>query len=164
MNKCIRNLIQCILRATNETCPLVTLGRVLELFKFSDLYGSDTSDGGFEDCDIVQSCEVDTNILHALVSSFSELLQPSRCRQEECRATNVQVFRDVPDLRPKFPYENFNSNCHKNVTKVSFRTTFPYFTEETLFLLFCNGKTFYLNPPLNLLEGVYSTSFHIFHL
>ena len=38
-----------------------------------------------------------------------------------------------------------------------------YFIEETLFLLFYNRKTAYINPPVNLLEGVYSTSYLIFY-
>jgi hypothetical protein len=40
------------------------------IFKFSDLHDSDISDGGFEGCDIVQTCEVDTNILDAHVLIF----------------------------------------------------------------------------------------------
>jgi hypothetical protein len=94
----------------------MTLGRVLQSFKFSDLYGSDTSDSGFEDCDIVQSCEVDTNILHALVSSFSELLQPSRCRQEECRATNVQVFRDATSMGEYSHSPTYDQNFLKKIS------------------------------------------------
>jgi len=35
----------------------------------------------------------------------------------------------------------------KNVIKILFWTTVLYFIEETLFLLFCNRKTTYLNTP-----------------
>jgi len=52
---------------------------------------------------------------------------------------------------------------YRNVIEVSFQTELLYFTEETSFRLFCNGKTLYFNlfDPMN---DVYSTPFHTFHL
>ena len=35
---------------------------------------------------------------------------------------------------------------------------------RTLFLIFYNRKTTYINPPISLMEGVYSTSYLIFDL
>lgn len=55
-----------ILGVTNEICLVTTLGKGTGVFfKFSDLHDIDISDGGFEGCDIVQTCEVEPNILDA---------------------------------------------------------------------------------------------------
>lgn len=59
--------------------------------------------------------------------------------------------------------ENFNSKYYKHIIKILFQTTFLYSIEESLFLLFCNGKTTYLNPSWPA-GGVYSTTSRIFDL
>jgi hypothetical protein len=82
------------------------------------------------------------------------------------RALPTQAYSHSPSYdqsksRTEFTYENANSNYYKNVTKISFRTTFLYFVEETPFLLFCNSKPTYLNPPSNCLQ-VYTPARFIF--
>ena len=47
--------------------------------------------------------------------------------------------------------------------KFHFKLLLFYFTEETLFILFCKEKTIYFNF-FDLMEGVYSTLFHVFRL
>ena len=62
-------------------------------------------------------------------------------------STATPLLTTIPKLRPKFPCENFGSNCCINIIKILFRTTFPSVAQENPFFLFFNRKTYSRNPP-----------------
>jgi len=62
-------------------------------------------------------------------------------------STSTPRLTTIPNLRPKFPCENFGSNYCINVIKILFRNSFPSFVQETPFFLFFNRKTNSPYPP-----------------
>ena len=91
--------------------------------------------------------EVDSNTLERSVSSFSG--------QQARSATNARysgtshrkhVNTATPQVLAEISLRKFHFKLiYRNVIKVSFQTALLYFTEETLFRLFCKGNTIYLN-------------------
>jgi len=107
--------------------------------------------------------EMDSNTLDALVSPFPgrHVLQQtpsilgcytvSTCKYRHCTSFDQISFR-------KFLFKLI----YRNVIIVSFQTELLFFTEETSFRLFCKGKMLYFNL-FDLMNGVYSIPFHMFH-
>ena len=76
----------------------------------------------------------------------------SMCKYRHCTSFDQISFR-------KFLFKLI----YRNVIKVSFQTKLLYFSAETSIRLFCKGKI--LNFKIfDLMDGVYFTPFHIFHL
>jgi len=77
--------------------------------------------------------------------------------------TSICKYSHSPSYDQNFSKEILFQTTIRMSLNFNFKLIFFYFTEETLFVLMCKGKVIYFNF-FDLMEGVYSTSFHIFHL
>ena len=71
-----------------------------------------------------------------LLKRFGKLTNSGNVvKHREGRKISHSLTYDQPQLRPNF------------LKNISLEATFLYVVEETLFLLFCNSRTTYWNPP-----------------